>query len=104
MKLKRRDVHLRPPIYAACLKASEKFSVSVPVFLLHALEHLLGVETDRKLIEVRNLNHVRRATAKTRKRARIREVIKKGIDPYAPTAEEAALERARKLLKKHGKL
>lgn len=103
MKLKRKEVYIRTPIYAACVKASEKFSVSIPVFLLHALQDYLGVEVDNRIMDVRNLAHVRREKQE-RRRAKIREVLKTGIDPYAPSPEEQALERARNLLKKHGKL
>lgn len=100
---KRLDISLRIPIYEACLKASEKFSVSVPVFLFHAVEHLLGVTSSEHPFDNRNLHFIQKGRTKQNKRLRIREAIKKG-DPYSPTPEQTAIERARELLRRHGKL
>lgn len=104
MKQKRLEIWLRPPIYEACLKGSDKFSVSVQVFIFHALEHFFGVKSSEHPYDARNLLYVQRSQTKERRRARIREAIRQGIDPYAPSREVAAIEKAKELLRKHGKL
>lgn len=102
MKSTYAQIWLRPPIYEACLKGSDKFKVSVQTFIFHALEHYFGFQSSEHPFELRNQQHVQRQKTKQYRRHAIRESLK-GTDPYDNPDKRAYL-KALELLKKHGKL